>query len=556
MSRHSFGGDISAVVVSAGGGNAAILAGGVTCTFYSAASGGTAYTDLSGDSGGTSPVTSISSSDGSGGRLPGSLPVFYGPNGVTSMWVQAGAAARVLILANDGGGGVSTAGGDTISIPAGGNATGLTIAQGDTTNNPPALVLTNTGTANTLRITPTGSASNSTSAGGAVLVNNTGNAGAGLVVYSNNAAPTGHLVAARADNAAFSQACFYGTSAGTGHTASFQKTGAAASAAALSAVSTNNLFSCLSITGQERGHGTVKISHNRPDDDSDDTNAAALSLDLKKNGKATTIAQGIYMTSSDNGLSNTGTFRGLWFNIQRTDWEDTRVLFRMGYAGEFRYGNLAALPTGHTNFVDLAAYGDRLNAVDSTGYTTELVRTANLPSDYGLLAWNYPIDMSFGAAGTSTAGVMQLIKVMIPRKMTISNVHLLLGNIPVGLTGVYACLYGPTGTLLAGTQSANVASDWNATSAAGTGKTIALGATATVNAGPIFVGFWHYGASTAPTLTRGLGTVGLSNAFLNSTVSSPQAYKYATGASSLTTLASASIATFNPGTFAFWAGLS
>lgn len=71
-------------------------------TFYNAQSGGTQYTDLSLDLAGTEPVTSITSSDGSGGQRLGTIATeFYGPDGVTEMWAQAGDLPRVKMTTTD-----------------------------------------------------------------------------------------------------------------------------------------------------------------------------------------------------------------------------------------------------------------------------------------------------------------------------------------------------------------------------------------------------------------------------------------------------------------------
>lgn len=78
----------------------------------------------------------------------------------------------------------------------------LVLTQQDTTNNPRALDIANSGTANAVRITQTGNTSASISIGGAFNLNNTGNTGAGAVFYSNLASRSGRLVVVYDDNAA------------------------------------------------------------------------------------------------------------------------------------------------------------------------------------------------------------------------------------------------------------------------------------------------------------------------------------------------------------------
>lgn len=164
---------------------------------------------------------------------------------------------------------------------------------------------------------------NSTSTGGMVNVNNTGNDGAGLVIYSNNGATAvGRLLSVRADNAAFTQSPVNITnggsgsalnidgssgtgvgvsitSAGTGsnHTLGSNYAGSSSTAAAGSFTSTNPNFTTLQISGEEFGHGTIKVTHTGSG--SFDANAAAISIQLDTDDSSQTAAQGIYMTTVD-----------------------------------------------------------------------------------------------------------------------------------------------------------------------------------------------------------------------------------------------------------------
>lgn len=101
MGRHSFGGDLAAWAFTAGGGNVATLVGGATVTLWSAATGGTQYTDLSLDAAGTTPANFITSQDGSGGTTIGTIPQFWGPADVVAMWASASGGPRALMLATD-----------------------------------------------------------------------------------------------------------------------------------------------------------------------------------------------------------------------------------------------------------------------------------------------------------------------------------------------------------------------------------------------------------------------------------------------------------------------
>jgi len=90
------------------------------------------------------------------------------------------------------------------------NAIALDITQNDTTNNNKAALITNTGTGNALKIDQNGNTSVSTSVGGALLLDNTDNTGAGMIIYSDQGSgASGRLLNIRADNAAFDEAALH-----------------------------------------------------------------------------------------------------------------------------------------------------------------------------------------------------------------------------------------------------------------------------------------------------------------------------------------------------------
>lgn len=102
MARHLFGGDISGWTFTEGAAGEAVLAGGVAVTFYSAETGGELYDDLT-DLEGT-PITSVTSSDGTDGRAKGQIPPCYGPDGVWWMWAEAGEGGpRARVMSQDMG---------------------------------------------------------------------------------------------------------------------------------------------------------------------------------------------------------------------------------------------------------------------------------------------------------------------------------------------------------------------------------------------------------------------------------------------------------------------
>ena len=150
-----------------------------------------------------------------------------------------------------------------------------------------------------VRITPTGNAANSSSVGGALNITNTASTGAGLVVYSTQAAPVGHLIVARANNATFNQSAIYTEYVGTSHAVSINHQGTGLASSALNVASSNTEHSALGVSGNETARGTVKITHTGT---GTDVNASALSIDLAGSG---TASQGIFVTSTSGGTTGT-----------------------------------------------------------------------------------------------------------------------------------------------------------------------------------------------------------------------------------------------------------
>lgn len=152
---------------------------------------------------------------------------------------------------------------------------------------------------NTLRVTPTGNKSASTSAGGAILVNNTGSTGAGIVVYSAQASPAARLFVVRANNATFTQTAVHVDYVGTNHALTIAHAGTGTASLGLSVVSTNADDTAVGVTGACDSRGTIKVTHNKT---GTDTNASILSMLINGAG---TACQGIFL-DTEAGVSTTG----------------------------------------------------------------------------------------------------------------------------------------------------------------------------------------------------------------------------------------------------------
>src|SRR5690242_19244103 len=101
MARNEFGAGVADFIVKPTDGLWGI-APGVTVTFWDSSTGGTQYTDLL-DAGST-PTTTVTADQ------YGALPRFFGPDGITGMWADAGGTSRAWMDAHDVTGGASNAG--------------------------------------------------------------------------------------------------------------------------------------------------------------------------------------------------------------------------------------------------------------------------------------------------------------------------------------------------------------------------------------------------------------------------------------------------------------
>jgi lysophospholipase L1-like esterase len=120
VARYSFGAGIADFVVQPSDGLWSVGAG-VTVTFWDASTGGTQYTDLL-DAGST-PITEVTSDE------YGAVPAFFGPDGVTGMWADAGGSSRAWVEARDAGDATAaTTAGDLIAGTGAGTVTRVGVA--------------------------------------------------------------------------------------------------------------------------------------------------------------------------------------------------------------------------------------------------------------------------------------------------------------------------------------------------------------------------------------------------------------------------------------------
>lgn len=95
--RHMFGGGSADYVITTDSTFVAKLTPGAAVTAYNARTGGTQYLNLSLDPAGATIVTGVVASDGTDGYSPGEIPVFYGPEDITTLWISADGGPRVRL---------------------------------------------------------------------------------------------------------------------------------------------------------------------------------------------------------------------------------------------------------------------------------------------------------------------------------------------------------------------------------------------------------------------------------------------------------------------------
>ena len=134
--------------------------------------------------------------------------------------------------------------------------------------------------------------------------------------------------------------------------------------AGLNVVSANTAFSACEVSGNETGHGTLKISHVNPGPNpTSDANAAALSIDLQAGMEEGTAAQGIFLKSTTGGTS-----------VEIVHYVDSNgvTIFALLPDGSLLLRPLAAPPTGTKAGLKLCNVGGTLGVVNSAGIFTPL----------------------------------------------------------------------------------------------------------------------------------------------------------------------------------------
>lgn len=185
------------------------------------------------------------------------------------------------------------------------------------------IAITNTGADHALLIDQNGASPTSTSVGGALLMEMTGNTGAGLVIYSNAAGTaTGRLVNIRADNVAFPQPALHVDYDGVANAVEIVHNNNDSSSEALDITSYNEQDTTLGISGMQTARGVFKVTHDKPS--SDDSSASAISIVVNGVGSK---AMGVYIDGTQSNTTGSLLVAKNWGQqLVKIDYNGTLIL--------------------------------------------------------------------------------------------------------------------------------------------------------------------------------------------------------------------------------------
>ena len=103
MARHPFCGSTADWAMTEYEGQIPTPTAGANVTAWDSITGGSQIVDLAVNYDGSNPIDHVTSSDGTDGLMLGQVPMFYGPDGVWEMWIQADEGPRVRVSTVDVG---------------------------------------------------------------------------------------------------------------------------------------------------------------------------------------------------------------------------------------------------------------------------------------------------------------------------------------------------------------------------------------------------------------------------------------------------------------------
>lgn len=159
----------------------------------------------------------------------------------------------------------------------------------------------------------------SQSTGGWLLIDNTNNAGAGLVLYTNNgSSATAPLAVLTSDNTAFDQHSLLVNHEGSTHAVTINNNNTSViGSVTLNLTSANIADSTAFIEGSQSNRGTLKLTHKKPTGVAD-ADASALSILLENDG-ASTAARGIFIDTESGATGDFVNLRNNGAMVMRVD---------------------------------------------------------------------------------------------------------------------------------------------------------------------------------------------------------------------------------------------
>jgi hypothetical protein len=464
----------------------------------------------------------------------------------------------------------------------------ITLTQNDTTNNPVAVSITNAGTGNSIFVDANGDTGTSASASGAVVINNTGNDGFGLNVYSNNGATEdGALVFIKQDNVAADKEALRIIHDGIGPSLRIEQTLADTQdegVIEINNASTSGVGLHITHTSAANSQGMIRLDGPSPEIEFVETDQTTPA------GKWEIRAQDKFFGLNSRKSDDSGFEKIIGFDALK---EGGNMWFALPASGEHPVVNsrLSIVGTSETNFFSCSSdttgpsggEGTTLNdkfAIDSSGNTfvggsinlghatdTTISRVSAgvisiegktlsgvntgdeyiKPTDHNLKAWNYdPIIVNGSSVALATAGKLYVFKIKINESVSITNIiaHCTVAGATLTAGQCFAALY-QNGSLVG--QSADQSTAWAST---GTMTMALAGGPYAVSAGYVYAALWFNG-TTGPTFYRSGGTTEMVNMGLTAANS-----RFGTADTSITTTAPASLGAITALNIAVWVGLS
>jgi hypothetical protein len=277
--------------------------------------------------------------------------------------------------------------------------------------------------------------------------------------------------------------------------------------------SDNTIGSCVMISGQELGRGSLKITH-RGQADGSDASASVLALDCGSTpGTAAQVIAFVATTPTTGNLlllrnhdaaniddfvvkANGKTGAGITEGATPFGMVDVRPVdaSTRGYFAK-------AYPASAAKLIELQDENGVMVFGVAQAETSIQFMSRPTPNDQGYIGW-YPTHPATVVNNSAlTAGQIILIRVVATKTGTVNNIDFGLSNSPAGLTNTFVGLYDTSGTRLG--VSADASASWNG-AAIGRIRTALTSGVSVVLGTAYYVAVLVGAGTTLPNLLRGV----------------------------------------------------